>query len=515
MRSTFHGLEVSKRGLFAQQSALDTTNHNISNANTEGYTRQRVNMVATPAIPWPGMNNTTAPGQLGTGVEVTNLQRIREDFLDTQIRNENKHLGNWEAIRAGLGKVEAIMNEPSDTGLQKVMDALWESWQDLAKEPNSLAARVVVTQRATAVSETLSSMTTSIKELQTDLDDQVRINAVDISSMAMQIANLNKQIADVTPHGYQPNDLYDQRDVLLDKLSKMADIKITNVESGMINVQIEGRDLVTGRTSYEMVATKNPVTGFNDLTLGGAAFNPIGPGTLSGTMQMRGVATVEMVNGQTVVTKTGYIPDIVERLNKLAVTMANEINAIHKTGANTIDIENMRNNPGAPLQGLLFFVDKNDPTQPPRDAANMILNPVIANNLNAIAAGQIVATDGNQAGVSYEGDGRNARDIASIKFKIFATTEGLGEKTTLDEYYRYSIAQLGVDSQEAKRLEANSELLVGQVENQRQSVSGVSLDEEMSEMIKYQHAYSAAARVMTSMDEVLDKVINGMGRVGL
>lgn len=515
MRSTFHGIEVSKRALFAQQSALDTTSHNIANASTEGYTRQRANMQATTAIPAPGINNSTAPGQLGTGVQVTGLQRIRESFLDTQIRTENKHLGYWDAVESGLGKLEVIMNEPSDTGLQTVMDSLWQSWQDLAKEPNSLSARAVVSQRATAVTETFSSVMTSMSELQTDLDNTIASNVLDINSVAKQIADLNKQIADVVPHGYQPNDLYDQRDVLLDKLSKMADIKTTEAESGMVNVTIEGKELITGRTSIEMATVRNPQTGYYDITLDGAEFKPTSQGTLSGNLKVRGEATVQTINGQTVVTKTGYIPDLVSRLNTLAVTLTSELNKLHQTGANIFDIENRKTNPNAPLQGLMFFVDSTDPTKPPTDASKMALNPAIVANLNSIAAAQTIASEGSQAGTSFEGDGRNARDIASIKFHVFSSTEGLGESTTLDDYYRYSIAKLGVDSQEAQRMDKNSEILVQQVENQRQSISGVSLDEEMSEMIKYQHAYNAAARVMTSMDELLDKVINGMGRVGL
>lgn len=147
MRSTFHGIEVSKRGLFAQQSALNTTGHNIANANTEGYTRQRVNMQATTGLPYVGLNTSVEPGLLGTGVNVVGIQRIREEFLDVQLRSENKHFGYWEAKSDGLLKIETIMNEPSDTGLQKVMDQFWQSWQDLSQHPETASTRAVVLQR--------------------------------------------------------------------------------------------------------------------------------------------------------------------------------------------------------------------------------------------------------------------------------------------------------------------------------------------------------------------------------
>lgn len=511
MRSTFHGIEVSKRGLFAQQSALNTTGHNIANANTEGYTRQRANMQATPGIPYPGLNNSTEPGLLGTGVSVVGLQRLREDFLDVQLRTENKHFGYWEARRDVLQKVEGIMNEPSDTGLQKVMDELWKSWQDLSQNPESLSARAVVRQRAIAVTETFAALNTSLTELQTDLDNVVATKVIDINSMAQQLANLNRQIGDVVPHGYQPNDLYDQRDLLLDKLAKLADVKVTNLNSGMIQVTIDGKELVNGRNAVVMAVEKDATTGFNNITLGGEAFVPASGGLL-GTFEARGIPTLDQNTGLTTI--QGPVPDMISKLNTLVESMAKEVNDLHVKGMNLTDIDNRKDNPTAALEALEFFVPK-DATKP-LSASNMQVNPKILGSLNSIAAAQ-AEDPATSTGTSFYGDGRNALAIAGIKFKSLTLTSVSGgiESTTLDDFYRYSIAQLGVDSQEAVRMEKNSELLVGQVDTNRQSVSGVSIDEEMAEMVKYQHAYSASARVMTSMDEILDKVINGMGRVGL
>ena len=512
MRSTFHGIEVSKRGLFAQQSALNTTGHNIANANTEGYTRQRVNMQATPGIPYPAMSNSTEPGLLGTGVNVVSLQRIREEFLDVQLRTENKHYGYWEARRDVLQKIEGIMNEPSDTGLQKVMDELWKSWQDLSQNPESLSARAVVRQRAIAVTETFAALNTSLTELQRDLDNVVETKVIDINSMAQQLANLNRQIGDFVPHGYQPNDLYDQRDLLLDKLAKMADIKVTNMgNTGMIQVTIDGKELVNGRNAVVMATAKDPVTGFSNITLGGAPFIPESGGLL-GSFEARGIAVLDPNTGQT--SFQGPVPDMINKLNTLLESMVKEVNDLHQTGMNLNDIKAREANPGAALEALPFFVQK-DATKP-LSASNVQVNPRILASLNAIAAAQ-AEDPATSTGVSFYGDGRNALAIAGLKFKMLTLSSVSGgvETTTLDDFYRYTIAQLGVDSQEAKRMEKNSELLVGQVDTNRQSVSGVSIDEEMSEMVKYQHAYSASARVMTSMDEILDKVINGMGRVGL
>ncbi|WP_289140227.1 flagellar hook-associated protein FlgK [uncultured Brevibacillus sp.] len=493
MRSTFHGIEVSKRGLFAQQSALNTTGHNISNANTEGYTRQRANMQATTGLPYPGMNASIEPGLLGTGVNVVSLQRLREDFLDIQYRNENKRQGYWDARFETLEKIEGIMNEPSDTGLQKVMDQMWQAWQDLSKDPTNTSARAVVRERSKAVADTFSGLYSHLKEVQGDLDNVIGVKAMEMNSLGQQIASLNRQIADVVPHGYQPNDLYDQRDVLIDKLSKMVEVKVTPAANGMVNVTVEGRDFVTGQTSAQVTTQQNAGTGLLDITMGGDAFVPT-TGYLAGVNQSRGE----------------IVPNMMQRLDVLAVNLTKEINELHRKGASLADIKNG----GAP-QDLPFFLDESaraGSKDYPKGAGSIVVNPAILASLDAIA----VAIPGT--GGTAVGNNENALEIAKLKFKVLQAGTGstdLKESSTLDDYYRYTIGQLGIDSQEALRNQKNSEIIVGTVDNQRQSVSGVSIDDEMAEMVKYQHAYSASARVMTSMDEILDKVINGMGRVGL
>ncbi|MED4754659.1 flagellar hook-associated protein FlgK [Brevibacillus choshinensis] len=487
MRSTFHGLEVAKRGIFAQQTALNTTGHNISNANTEGYTRQRANMEATTGIPYPGMFASKEPGILGTGVQVTDLQRLREDFLDLQYRNENKTLGYWEQRVDAVNKIEQIMQEPSDTGLQKVMDQMWQAWQDLSKDPTSSSARAVVRERSTALAETFSGIYTHLQTIQNDFDNVVGVKAAEINSLGQQIAHVNKMINDVVPHGYTPNDLYDQRDVLIDKLSKLTDIKVVQADNGMVNVTMEGRDFVTGYASTPVAAVRNGATGFYDITLGGATLVPT-QGTMAGLVEAR----------------DKLLPETLKRLDDLAINLTKEINEIHKTGYSLTDIQN-----GTGPSNLPFFVDATIVGSANPTGANKIkVNPAILASLDAIAVGK----------QSSVGNNENALAIASIKFKIIPPGTGpndFKEATTMDDFYRNMVGQIGIYGQEAARNEKNSETIVGMVENQRQSVSGVSIDEEMSNLVKYQHAYNAAARAITSTDEILDKVINGMGRVGL
>lgn len=489
MTSTFHGLEVNKRGLFAQQTALNTTAHNVSNANTEGYTRQRVNLEATNAIPVPGLNTSTTAGQLGTGVQATEIQRMREIYLDNQYRSQNKHYGYYEAKQSGLSQIESILNEPSDNGLQSVMDKFWQSWEDLSQNPQEASTRSVVVERGMAVSDTFSALYTQLSELQNNMDEELKAKVQDINSIATQIADLNSQINKLVPSGYQPNDLYDKRDLLIDKLSKLADTQITNAANGMVNVTIDGQPLVTEQTATAMLATENPATGLADISLGGAAFTPKS-GALAGVYEARSVD----------------IPNMMNKLDILAANFTRELNNVHREGISLTDIK-----AGSTAKSdIPFFVDAEDPSKDPTGASKIQINPLITGNLDNIATAKTV----NPA----TGDGSNALDISKIKYKSISITNADGTiaaTTSLDDYYRYTISDLGTQTQETQRQAENTEMMTAQIESQRQSVSGVSIDEEMAEMIKFQSAYSASARMMTTVDEMLDKIINGMGKVGL
>ncbi len=493
MSSTFHGLELGKRSLFAQQAALNTTGHNIANSNTKGYTRQRVELETSHSISYPGMNGDRSPRQLGTGVEPAEIVRIREDFLDEQFRGENKAFGYWEATSNTYTKLEEIMNEPSDIGLQKLMDQFWQGWQDLAKNPESLAARAVVRERGVALGDAFRHTMVSLDQLDTDLSSVVQTKTSEINSIATQIHDLNSQIRQLVPHGHNPNDLYDKRDVLLDQLSKLVDVEVKPAEHGMVEVLVKGQSLVS-TTGTQALAYDSAA---NQLSLGGAEL-VLTSGELLGIMNGRG-KTDE--NGQA----SGIIAVMRNQITQHALTFVQELNKAHQNGFTMDDILAYKADPSASPAKLLFFVDANDPNDPPgapQDAASITVNPLIIESLNRIAA----------ASTPNEGDGVNAQKIATKKFETISIG---GQNSTLDDFYRFTIAQLGVKSQEASRMAGNSEVLVNQIENQRQSVSGVSLDEEMSNMIKYQQAYNAAARYVTAIDEILDKVVNGMGRVGL
>jgi flagellar hook-associated protein 1 len=479
MASTFHGLEVGRRGLFAQQMALNTTGHNIANANTNGYTRQRVEMQASNPISTSGV-------KLGTGVEISKLVRLREEYLDVQIRGELKNTGYWEAKSETFSKIEELLNEPSDNGLARTMDEFWKGWQELANHPESAAARSVVRQRGVAVAETFKHIMDSLNQIESDLKNVIDTKTNEINSLAKQIGNLNAQISRVVPNNYQPNDLYDQRDVLIDQLSKLVNVKVTSGENGMVDVTVGSEKLVSGKDYNTLALGYDQATGLLDpseFKIGGNTIALDG-GELVGYIESFG-----KMNGGDL----NVLPKMKNDLNELARAFADEVNKVHLNGMNLDNIEGKSN------QKVEFFVGTN--------AGDLKVHPDIMKSLNLIAAAKEEAP-----GKSSSGNGKNAQAMADIKF---GTINIGGSDTSVSDFYRNIIGQLGIDSQESQRMLENSELIVKQVENRRQSVSGVSLDEEMTNMIKFQQAYNASARMVTVMDQCLDKIINGMGRVGL
>lgn len=543
MGSTFMGLETSKRGLTTQQSALYTTGHNISNANTIGYSRQRVNMEATLGYPGTGLNAPKIPGHLGTGVQAQSVQRIRDSFVDTQYRQESNKLGYWETKSQAITQMEDVLNEPSDYGLAKSMNEFWKSLQDLSVNPENGGARAVVVQRGVAVADSFNYLSKSISQIQENAGKEIGISIKDVNSILEQIAGINEQIKAIEPNGYMPNDLYDARDTLLDELSTYFPIETNSVKSGgnalaiaegSVTVSlklkdgtsiklIDGKDFAqlrnSGASESDGVTPTAAIEGFhivrldtsgsdiplnNDWTDAGAAvmqdvtsFGDIGK--LKSLVNSYGY-----MDNSVTPEKKGLLPDMLAKLDKMAQSFAEEFNKIH-TGdpADSTKYPNGSNIYGNP--GDLFFINKDDKSGAGITAKNIyISSDIIAD------PGKVVASD-SKPGDAEPGNGKFALVLANMKF---ASLSDLGN-VSAQAYFEGLIGQLGVDGQQATRLAFNSATLQQAVTERRASVSSVSLDEEMTNMIIFQQAYNASARMITVVDETLDKIINGMGRVGL
>ncbi|PLT31067.1 flagellar hook-associated protein FlgK [Peribacillus deserti] len=528
MISTFHGLEVAKRGMSAQQNALYVTGNNISNANTPGYTRQRVNFEQTEAYPPASMNRPQIPGQMGTGVKAGSIERIREGFLDIQYRNESTKLGYWESRADALQKMEEVMNEPSDAGLSAVMDQFWQSLQDLSINPNNSGARSVVRQRGISVAETFNYVSSTLKGVQSDLKNEIKVSVKEINSLLNQINSINKQVADVEPHGMLPNDLYDQRDLLVDQLSSLVNISVKSVPvGGMPAAKADGTPMALGRYTIELVnanGTSIPlVSGSADsvneikvnlnpdsqlvesITVGSRVRDangspteevkgsPISINSFTSSGKLRSL--VDSYGFQeTSGAKKGLYTEMLDKLDQMAFTFATEFNKQHMLG---YDVNGIKNTPPTTTVNAFFSIG----TTAAGAASLIAVDSSILASLDNIAA----ASKGNL------GDGGNALALASVKNNTLSVG---GQTSTIQSYYEGAIGYMAVQSQEAVRMAGNSSVLQQSVEERRQSVSSVSLDEEMTNMIKFQHAYNAAARNITMVDEMLDKIINGMGTGG-
>jgi flagellar hook-associated protein 1 len=494
MGSTFGGLEIAKRGLAAQQYALNTTGHNIANANTDGYTRQRVNMTASTPFTNPSLVSDLSPGQMGTGVTISSIDRLRQNFLDLQYRTENKNVGESQQKTDILGRIENILNEPSDSGLQASMNSFWDSWQQLSQPSSGSETKEVVKQQGIALAESLNSLSSSLTQFQQDINSTVDEKTKAIDSIGNQIQDLNKQINSLVPHGYSPNDLYDKRDLLIDQLSQLSDIDVqpvmdpdTGKDSGMVKVSIvssrNGQNMVSsplvdGTTKYDIKTVQNPSTNLYDVQLNGQniAFNG---GEMKGLLDARGDGTAQNLDQQ-------IIPYYLSRINTLASNLITQVNSVHEQG-----------NGG---QGIPFF----DGT----DASNIKVAQPILDSVDNIAAGTTTASGDNQTALNIF----NLKEQTNIAFTNAA--DGTTMTTSFDGYTRDIISVLGIQSQESQQLQGTKTALVSQIDNQRHSVSGVSIDEEMSNMIMYQNAYGAAARFMTTLDQLYDKLINSTGEVG-
>lgn len=518
MRSTFMGLEASKRGLFTQQSALYTTGHNISNANTEGYSRQRVNMQTTLPYPGLGLNNSATAGYIGTGVEAGSVQRIRDSFIDKQYRQETTKLGYWETRSQSITEMEDVLNEPSDYGLAQSLNDFYNSLQDLNVNPEDGGARAVVVQRGLAVADSFHYMHNSIQQIRENAASEIGILLNDANSILKQIADLNGQIQTVEPNGYLPNDLYDARDTLIDKLSTYFPVETTNVKSGgnalanaegVLTVSLKLKDgtkldLVDGKeynqlqnlngTNLDNVTPSSKVSGLNVVKSDGTAVTAqIDINNVNSLGKYR--ALVDSYGYNSTSGDKGLFPEMLTKLDNMAKAFAKNFNDIHIAGTDLSGV-----------MGQNFFVEKDTTNTGNITAGNIYVSDNIIKNPDLIAAAA-----GTTVGNAEPGNGKNALNLANMKFNALTDLQGVSVQT----YFEGLIGQLGVDGQQAERLRYNSETLKQAVTEKRASISSVSLDEEMTNMITFQQAYNANARMITVIDETLDKIINGMGRVGL
>jgi flagellar hook-associated protein 1 FlgK len=584
--SPFFSLNIGASALRTAQTLVDITNQNVSNANTPGYSRQTADVKASPAFPIPTFSNTGIPGQLGSGVQIADVSRARDAFIDYQMRGQLTSQGRWDVRRDALKQVEAVTNEPSSNGLSSLMTKYWQAWQEVANSPSDAATRASLIEQGKSVADAFNNQSQQLLQQQRDLDQQAELAVTDVNNYADQISKINLQIARVETAGMHANDLRDQRDQLLDKLSSLVKINYTESADGQVSVYVGNRQLVDRDVAHKMEAVTPPGQKYAQIEWASDG-KPVTlqDGKLQGILEARD----DLVQGQ------------LDQLNALAARVIDSVNSLHTSGvgldgksgvkffdgtdAGSISIDPALSGPNGTdhvaaaqmtyASGTYTFargdssnavaigelgnavsqrdlqLDALPTTLKPGgtygttsvlgltlssapsgtsytlgnlsfDAATSTASDDSGTIVNAAVTSAVDANDPTQQivtlatptfRITLRGAASDSINtvLGTLNGKTFGTASA---PSTIGDQYGRQIASLGVDASTATNQSSNQQVLIDHLTTQQQQVSGVSLDEETTNLIQYQHAYQAAARVISVVDDMLDTLINNTGRVG-
>ncbi|MBM7561320.1 flagellar hook-associated protein FlgK [Fusibacter tunisiensis] len=544
MSSGFLGLTTSLSGLFANQRSLGIVSHNIANANTEGYSRQVMNTKAYKPQMLPG-----GMGALGVGVDVTAVKQIRDAYLDSKFRDETSAQGEWTARADVLQEVEGIFNEPSDSSVAELLDQYYESLQSLQKNPENLTARTLVRQTTIALTEGVGRISTMLKELQKDLNMQFEAAVGEVNDIADQIATLNETIFKAELEGGKANDLRDQRELLLDKLSEFVNINYYEDSQNRFYVSIGGQEIVSHFRADELETVERTSKINEDDSEGIWDVQWSNGNTLNAaTGKIKGLRDVRDNNTEL----SKGIPYYIDKLNEFVDVLHDTMNGIHETGfgldgsignymftmdgMSTAEYKAYLTASGTDVTATITAGGTLDPTNPADKAAidanieaYFIANPDEAGKRIKLVDDQYLLVEKVKADrLSLASDlddlnkiaaATNLADIPGDGGNILKMIETRHDTKLYDwgapeDFVKSLVSNLGVDAAEANRVKNNQDLLTNEYSMSRDSVMGVSLDEEMANMIKFQTAYNANARMINVFDEMLDLVVNRLGTVG-
>ncbi len=566
------GLDTAVKALRAHQLAVDVASHNIANAQSPGYSRQRVLLRPVGLDGSDHFSRDNLLGRPGFGVDAKDVNRIRDLFLDFQARQSMSSQAQYQALSTPIENAEVVFNDPSDDGLSALLGKFWAAWHDVTNEPESSPARVALVHATTTFTTRVQAAHDQLTQQRADLNQTVAGIAEQINAKASELASLNLQIQQVELNGDMANDLRDRRDLLLDDLSKLGNISYAEDDSGSQTVYLSTHELVVGTSARTINTIQDPANpGMVKLQF--AIDNDdvaVSSGQLKGVLDARDVA----------------LPDLITKLNTLASGIINSVNSIHQAGYgldNTTglafftgtDASNIAVNSvlaGSP-QSIAAATGANQPGNPSNALAIANLQQA-TNMLSGFAATSLVVNEalsaGNTAsGISLTGTlqpgsyslvaaGPNvelryggpagpvvgtatlaaiappggaitftngANTVATVNVTStgpYSAAQQLADltaagnntlqvETSPSTYYGNIVSVLGADVNRATGLADSAQLLVDHLDGMRQSVQGVNIDEEVTNLNASQHAYNAAAKVISTIDEMLDTLINRTG----
>ena len=619
MGSTFSGIELGKRSIMAHTDAIQTAGHNISNADTEGYSRQRVQMKEFDPLYRPDLERAERPGMIGQGIDTQSVERVRDEMLDNRITEQQHHESYWDTRSKYYTMIEQIYNEPEDVSVRSNMDKFWQSWQELSMHPENQSARQAVVTRGENLTDSINAKWEGLMGIGTLINADIEATVKQVNDYARQIAAINGEIVRSRGMGDNPNDLLDRRDLLVDKLSKLVNITTDRRDSDEFFVHIDGQVLVQGgiartfdletvidNNGYDKLVWKdtgndavikggklgalielrdvdvrNEVQSLNTMTMNFADLvndvhrNAYGANHVTGLDFFTQRSFVENVNGNydrdgdgqmdhsyifrfTGTTKlnpqeqiglegtmtlsgpngnvqVAYHPtDTVETVINRINDSNGEVKAYLDRNSNLVlkatTAQNVENpdfvirhveDSGFFLtgysgilsasgeQGAYDFAQEDavDSLAGAQFAVSPVLNPAgyiqvnqsIKNDVMSVAAAFM-----DNSGNVNAGDGRAAVEIASIR----NTKVMIGHERTFDDYFADSVTNVGLKGEQAENNFNSHMAIMNDLREMRDSISGVNIDEELSDIIKFQHGYNAAAKFVTVWDSLLDTVIN-------
>lgn len=459
-------MDVGKRSLSNSQTALQTVSHNIANKSTEGYSRQRVDIVT---------NDPVSAGRLriGMGARASQVSRVNNPWLEKQIQRESTNLGMTESKADSLARVEQVYNEQNNKGLNQFLTDFFNSFRELSNTPESLASRTMVKEAAQSLVQDFKRVNGQLKDVQLDLDGQVKTTVEEINQITKELATLNEKIQLVEVQTVPANDERDRRDLLLKKLGEKIDISWAEGRDGMVSVTAGNTAiLVSGLSSRNIEASytgeRDRVELFYRASDSGSLFNitnQIKGGRLGGALEVRDT----------------LIEEHLSTIDNMAYTVATEVNKAHIEGFDKYG-----------KNGILFF---EMPEEVKGASETLSLNESVK-----MDSGKIAAAARNDS----PGDNTIANIISSLQYKRVMDKGS----STLDDFYNAQVGQIGTVAQRAIKTNENQKNVLDQLGQIRESISGVSLDEEAAKMIEMQKAYDASARLIRTADEMFDTVLN-------
>ncbi len=494
MSSLFYGLEIARTGLSVSQRAINVIGNNIANVDTVGYTRQKLE---TASIDSSYGTRIFEASKGGGGVNVVLIEQIRSDYIDKQIREEYSALGECSTRADEMEFIETILNETSDTCIASSIADFFNSLSELSINPASEEIRTNVQQNALQMAETLNYCYNQLTELQNTYNEAMNITVDSINSLLTNISSYNEDIYSSELAGQTANELRDQRNILLDELSKLVKIEYTEDSDKKLIITSQGVELVN-HTDTTLLETAADQTG---AVSGQAGYYSIYyEGTTTDFAYSGGeLAAYEDLRDGNAIDNMG-IPYILSSMNTLARSLAQEFNAVHNTGY-TMPYG------ATPSQTGVDFFEVPAGGYADITAGNFALSAEVLANVNNIAAsGELIDLS---APNSQEGNNEVARAMAALASSTTLATIG-----SFEDYWSSFVVELGIESGSCREMLDSQEAIVGNLENRKESISGVSLDEEMINLVSYQHAYAAASRVFTAIDEALDRLITSTGIVG-